>query len=192
MEGSETYTFGAFTLEIAERRLSNAGLAISLAPKAYDLLVVLVRNAGRLVAKSDLLTQVWPESFVEEGILSVHISALRKALGHEGHQYIETVPRAGYRFIANVTVPAARFSIAVLPARRISQEVLSGHDWPTGLTLADALIDRLGRFDQILIRPTRAIQSYREKEGKGVSLDGAGCSWLCRNTSLKMNPPRPG
>ena len=118
MERPETYTFGVFTLEISERRLSNAGNAVPLAPKAYDLLTVLVRNAGRLVAKSELLSQVWPESFVEEGILSVHISALRKALGDDGHQFIETVPRSGYRFIASVGVPAVRFSIAVLPARR--------------------------------------------------------------------------
>src|ERR1022692_3985692 len=102
MERPETYTFGVFTLEISERRLSNAGNAVPLAPKAYDLLTVLVRNAGRLVAKSELLSQVWPESFVEEGILSVHISALRKALGDDGHQFIETVPRSGYRFIGNI------------------------------------------------------------------------------------------
>jgi len=74
-----------------------------LAPKAYDLLVALVRRAGRLSSKSELLEAVWPDSFVEEGILTVHISALRKALGNGngGWDYIETVARGGYRFAAN-------------------------------------------------------------------------------------------
>src|SRR5271165_5195843 len=127
MGAPETYTFGAFTLEISERRLSRAGHVVPLAPKAYDLLAVLVRQAGRLVAKSELLAQVWPESFVEEGILSVHISALRKTLDDGERSCIETVPRAGYRFISEVRNvrqdSAARFSMAVLPARRISQEI---------------------------------------------------------------------
>jgi len=83
------------------------GEAIRLAPKALDLLIALVRDAGRLVTKDQLLARVWPDSFVEEGILTVQISALRKARGGEA-SYIETVPRTGYRFVAPVTiVPSA-------------------------------------------------------------------------------------
>ena len=101
----ERYAFGEFILEASERRLSRLGQAVALTPKAQDVLVALVRNAGRLVTKRELLELVWPESFVEEGILAVHISALRKALGDsdEGKQYIETVPRSGYRFISRLT-----------------------------------------------------------------------------------------
>ena len=80
-----------------------------LAPKAFDLLVALVRQAGRLLTKPELLAQVWPDAFVEEGILSVHVSSLRKALGggNRGAVYIQTVARSGYRFVAEVTSPPA-------------------------------------------------------------------------------------
>jgi DNA-binding winged helix-turn-helix (wHTH) protein/lipopolysaccharide biosynthesis regulator YciM len=101
----EIYEFGEFALEVPERRLLQAGQSVPVTPKAYDLLVVLVRNAGNLVTKRQLLEQVWPESFVEEGILAVHVSSLRKILGHDdgSRRYIETVARSGYRFIGTVT-----------------------------------------------------------------------------------------
>ena len=98
MAGREVYEFGEFKLDVAERGLTKNGHAIRLVPKAYDVLVVLVRNGGRLVRKSELLAAVWPGSFVEEGILAVHISQLRKALGRR--PYIETVPRSGYRWLS--------------------------------------------------------------------------------------------
>src|SRR6188768_1424774 len=98
MTGRELYTFGEWTLEAAERRLSDGGRVVSLAPKAHDVLVYLVRHASRLVTKAELLEQLWAGAFVEEGILAVHVSALRKALGDvsASPRIIETVPRAGY------------------------------------------------------------------------------------------------
>src|SRR6185369_3499019 len=164
------YEFGEFRLDIAERRLSKAGAPIPLATKSHDLLSALLHNAGRLVTKRELLDQVWPGSFVEEGILSVHISTLRKALGQgEDRCFIETVSRAGYRFLAPVSEtgtppvadPARRWSIAVLPARPHTGEALSGRDHATGLALADTLIDRLGRLPELIVRPTSAVQSFR-------------------------------
>jgi DNA-binding winged helix-turn-helix (wHTH) protein/tetratricopeptide (TPR) repeat protein len=103
MAGRECYEFGEFLLDAAERRLSRAGQPIQLAPKTHDVLVALLRRAGGLVTKRELLTQVWPEAFVDEGILAVHVSALRRALnGGGGARYIETVSRSGYRFAAPV------------------------------------------------------------------------------------------
>jgi DNA-binding winged helix-turn-helix (wHTH) protein len=103
MRGCESYQFGEFLLEVAERRLFRAGQPIQLAPKTHDVLVALLRRAGGLVRKQELLTQVWPEACVEEGILAVHISALRRAFnGNGGTRYIETVSRSGYRFTAPV------------------------------------------------------------------------------------------
>ena len=77
---------------------------MDLAPKTYDVLVALIRRAGRLVTKHELLEGVWPGVFVDEGILTVHVAALRKALGEtrQSPAYIETVSRSGYRFIAAV------------------------------------------------------------------------------------------
>jgi DNA-binding winged helix-turn-helix (wHTH) protein len=109
MSKQERYEFGDFALDVGQRRLSRSGQAVRLEPKAYDVLVELVRESGRLVTKQELLARVWPEAFVEEGILTVHVSNLRKALGDLGRppRCIETVPRSGYRFIALVT-PMAR------------------------------------------------------------------------------------
>jgi DNA-binding winged helix-turn-helix (wHTH) protein len=105
MTGREQYAFGDYALDVTERRLSRSGTCLPLPPKTHDVLVTLVRRAGHLVTKRELLAQVWPESFVEEGILAVHVSRLRKALGsgQAGHQYIETVSGSGYRFVASVT-----------------------------------------------------------------------------------------
>jgi DNA-binding winged helix-turn-helix (wHTH) protein/TolB-like protein len=98
------YEFGPFRLDPKERRLRRGGEIVSLTPKAFELLAVLVQRGGQLVEKDELMQQVWPETFVEEGNLSVHIFALRKALGEDGdgQGYIETVPRQGYRFTSSV------------------------------------------------------------------------------------------
>jgi DNA-binding winged helix-turn-helix (wHTH) protein len=140
MAGSrEVYEFGAYVLDVGERRLWNAGQIVSLAPKAHDVLVALVRRAGTLVTKGELLDLVWRDISVEEGILSVYISALRKSLGDAGEAatYIETVPRAGYRFSANVSrraVAAEPFSmkwpVGVLPAKpEVSELIGRGRAW---------------------------------------------------------------
>jgi len=104
MAGRECYQFGEFLLEGAERRLSRAGRPVQLPPKTHAVLLELVRRAGSLVTKTELLERVWPEAFVEEGILAVHISGLRRAMGNGAGNadYIETVARSGYRFTAAV------------------------------------------------------------------------------------------
>ncbi len=104
LQSRELYDFGAFRLDAAERALTKNGQVIPLTPKAFDTLVVLVRNSGHVVEKDELLKEVWPDTFVEEGVLAVNVAAIRKALsdGEEGRSYIETVPRRGYRFIGEV------------------------------------------------------------------------------------------
>ena len=98
------YEFGPFRFIPEERQLLRDNQPVPLTPKSFDLLVVLVENTGHLLEKGELLKRIWPDSFVEEANLSVNVSALRRALG-EGpneHQYVETVPRRGYRFVAGV------------------------------------------------------------------------------------------
>src|SRR5687768_9364852 len=99
------YRFNDFELDAVKRQLLRRGQPVTLQPKAFDLLLVLVENGGRLLTKDDLLSLVWPDQIVEESNLTVHISALRKALGeHKGHhRYVVTEPGRGYRFIADVT-----------------------------------------------------------------------------------------
>ena len=99
------YVFGPYRLDVAERLLLRDEKHVELTAKVFDLLVLLVENQGRLLEKNYLLEALWPESFVEEVNLSVNVSALRKALGEQASapQYIETIPKRGYRFIGNVT-----------------------------------------------------------------------------------------
>src|SRR6516162_9998350 len=97
----EIYEFGPFRLEPAERKLLRGGEVVALTPKVFDTLVMLVRHSGHLLEKDDLIRSLWPDSFVEEGNLSNNIFVLRKALGND-REYIETVPRRGYRFVGAV------------------------------------------------------------------------------------------
>ena len=73
-------------MDVAERVLTKGQQVVPLTPKAFDTLVVLVRNSGHVVEKDELLKQVWPDTFVEEGVLAVNVAAIRKALsdGEEG------------------------------------------------------------------------------------------------------------
>ena len=101
---STAYEFGPFRLEPTEHRLVREGCAVPLTGKAFATLCVLVEQHGALVPKQRLMDAVWPDSVVEENSLDRNISALRKALGEQvsGESFIETVPRAGYRFVAAV------------------------------------------------------------------------------------------
>src|SRR5258707_2544836 len=101
---SELYEFGSFQLDPAERLLLCEGRPVPMTPKAFDMLVALVERSGHLVEKEELMKAVWPDSFVEEGNLCVTVSLLRKALNvnRDGHKYIETVSKRGYRFVAGV------------------------------------------------------------------------------------------
>src|SRR5215475_946038 len=98
------YEFGPFRLDAGEHLLLRDGEAVPLTPKAFDLLLALVERHGHLLEKEGLLKKVWPDAFVEEANLASNISQLRKALGEgeNGHRYIETAPKRGYRFVAQV------------------------------------------------------------------------------------------
>jgi TolB-like protein/DNA-binding winged helix-turn-helix (wHTH) protein len=97
----EIYEFGPFRLELAERQLVRGNEVVALTPKVLDTLHLLVRNSGHLLEKDLLIRMLWPDSFVEEGNLTNNIFLLRKALGQDP-EYIETVPKKGYRFVGAV------------------------------------------------------------------------------------------
>ncbi|MDQ3817596.1 MAG: FlgO family outer membrane protein [Acidobacteriota bacterium] len=109
------YEFGHFLLDTRERTLLLEGRAVALTPKAFDTLLVLVENSGHVIEKGELMRRVWPDAFVEENNLAQNISLLRKVLDEQsnGIKYIETVPRRGYRFTADVK------SSADAPANRL-------------------------------------------------------------------------
>lgn len=100
----QTYEFGSFRLEAGERRLLRDGKAVPLTSRIFDLLLLLVQHSGHLVSKEQIMREVWGDSIVEENNLTVTMSALRKVLGQgpTAREYIETVPKCGYRFVAEV------------------------------------------------------------------------------------------
>jgi TolB-like protein/Tfp pilus assembly protein PilF len=101
---SGQYEFGAYRLEAQSRMLFRGGDHVALPPKVAELLVALVQAEGRVLPREELLQLLWPDTVVEEGSLTSHISLLRKALGEgpNGQDFIETLPKRGYRFVASV------------------------------------------------------------------------------------------
>jgi DNA-binding winged helix-turn-helix (wHTH) protein/Tol biopolymer transport system component len=103
-EEKRSYQFGEFRVDPLERLLIRGDAVVPIPPKAFDLLLVFVRNPGLAFDKQELMQAIWPDTFVEEGNLAQNISVLRKALGETGEapQYIQTIPRRGYRFLPRV------------------------------------------------------------------------------------------
>jgi serine/threonine-protein kinase len=182
------YEFGPFSVLLDERRLLFDGKQIPLTPKAFDTLLILVQHSGHVLEKKEIMDQIWPDTFVEEATLAQNIFTLRKALGENamGVQYIETIPKRGYRFAADVKksyressnsqahTPPGLSSIAILPF----DSLLAGsNDEYLGLGMADALITKLGNIRQMVVRPTRAVRKYSISDsdpiatGKELSVD---------------------
>lgn len=101
---NDLYKFGEFTLDTNEKVLVSENSRISLTPKVFDLLLLFVENSGKLITKNEILEKVWADSFVEESNLTFTVNQLRKLLSDNARQpnFIETIPRRGYRFIAKV------------------------------------------------------------------------------------------
>ncbi|HSK72505.1 MAG TPA: winged helix-turn-helix domain-containing protein, partial [Pyrinomonadaceae bacterium] len=104
MEAKSFYDFKNFRLDPEERVLFHDGKPISITPKVFELLKVLIENRGRIIEKEELIAEIWKDSFVEESNLAFNIRQLRKTLGDDAREptFIETVPKRGYRFIAEV------------------------------------------------------------------------------------------
>jgi Tol biopolymer transport system component/DNA-binding winged helix-turn-helix (wHTH) protein len=100
----DVYGFGPYRLDVDRWVVTREDQPVALAPKTFELLLLMVRNPGRAISKRELMASLWPGTFVEEANLSFQISMLRKALGNGAVQWIETVPKHGYRFTADVVV----------------------------------------------------------------------------------------
>ncbi len=121
---SHFYEFGPFRLDITERILLRDGQHVPLPPKAFETLLVLVENGGHILDKNELLRRIWPDTFVEEVNLAKKVSYLRKILGAEqSEQYIETIPKRGYRFVAQVREVFDEHSGSVMMVQTAAQVV---------------------------------------------------------------------
>src|SRR5271156_5425842 len=130
-QASQLYEFGPFRVDPRECLLLRDGEALALTPKAFETLVVLIQNAGHLMAKDELMKTLWPDSYVEEVNLSQNISILRKALGDtaQGSRYIVTVPGRGYRFTEKVRFVPQPDDI-MLQSRSITHVVIEEENSP--------------------------------------------------------------
>jgi TolB-like protein/DNA-binding winged helix-turn-helix (wHTH) protein/Flp pilus assembly protein TadD len=154
-ELKQSYEFGPFRLDPENRILLRDWQPVSLTPKVFDTLVLLVERSGRLVSKDELMTAIWPDSFVEESNLTQTVFMIRKALGETGsdQRYITTVPGRGYRFAADVKQvlgngdAAAGTSTVALPSDAHSVVKKSvPRRWPVLVGVAIVLIAALGTY----------------------------------------------
>jgi len=139
------YDFGPFRLNVTERLLQTSDRMVPLTPKLIDTLVVLVENSGHVVTKDSLMRSLWPDTFVEESSLTQNISLLRKALaeGGGGEHYIETIPKRGYRFAADVREHIAAETEMVMQERTstqilIEEQLLEDSKEPAPLPATDS------------------------------------------------------
>ncbi len=122
------YEFGPFRLNAAEHIVLRDGQIIPLTPKVFEILLVLVENSGHVVDKDELLQKVWSDTFVEETNLTKNISILRKILsdGDAGKSFIETIPKRGYRFVAEVTKSDHEEEREQHPAKSSDSKLIKG------------------------------------------------------------------
>ncbi len=234
------YEFGPFRINITERLLQHGNELVPLSPKVFDTLLILVENHGHVVEKRELMDLLWPDTFVEESSLTQNISLLRRALTSDetDRQYIETIPKRGYRFIGDVTLinesahaesssadaitetsrkddwptqPVHHYelhrrtrranlylaaiavcvlvavialgyrlrqrtatgkglavkSIAVLPFKTVGA---NGESDLLGLGMADALIIRLSRLEELTVLPTGSIYKFTDKDKDAIAI----------------------
>jgi Tol biopolymer transport system component/DNA-binding winged helix-turn-helix (wHTH) protein len=167
------YAFGPFRLDPEERLLLRDGRPVPLAPKVTETLFLLVQNAGHLVDKDELMKRVWPDAFVEEGNLNKNIFLLRKVLGQwdGGLEYIETVPKRGYRFVAavNQVMPEASTKApSSSGASLIGKKVSVRRDKLNSLVLTAAIsIVLLGTLEYRLRAPAPRILEVNQLTNDG-------------------------
>lgn len=206
------YEFGPYQFDPSMRILTRDGDAISLTPKATEILLVLLKHAGQLVEKDELLKEVWPDTFVEENNLTQNIFTLRKALGDDrtGPRYIETVARRGYRFLAAVKTVSHDGNVnswsqptGVAPQSPVVAVLpfINNTGDPELDYLAEGitgnLINNLSRITQLRVMSRSAVLRYNykdvepQKAGKELQADAilvgkinARPSWLTINVEL--------
>lgn len=190
------YAFGPFQVDSERRLLLNGGSQVPVTSKAFDLLLHLVQNRGRVVSREELMRVCWPGTTVLESNVTNHIFTIRQALGErpQEHQYVVTAPGEGYRFVADVRVLSrsvakqsdgrkgppssskdALGSVAVLPFRSVGKSQWRNEYLESGL--ADALITRLSRTRQIMVRSTSAVPNANSGRsilavGRRLGVDG--------------------
>lgn len=192
------YEFGPFRLDLEEKLLSHDGETVALAPKVFETLVLLIENKGRVVKKEEMMKTLWPDRHVEESNLTQNIFTLRKIFSESGNdQYIETIPKRGYRFTGTIKEvqeevsqaeegsaptekpestlqqerPArpdeAKISIAVLPM--VNETGDSTLEYLSG-GITDSLINSLSQLPQVRVIARSLVYRYKGKDADALKI----------------------
>ena len=196
----ELYEFGPFRLDSGKRLLLRNNEPVPLRLKAFETLLVLVRNSQQVVLKGDLMKAVWPDSFVEESNLTQNVFSLRKTLGEtvEGRPYIVTIPGRGYRFVEAVHLIGEEEESLVLASHSRSRVVIEEEEeekvtplralrW-AGMVVVAALVGsaqywRPHRTPQLTDKDTVVLADFANSTGDPV-FDGT------RRRLVAFNPPK--
>ncbi|HEV2863293.1 MAG TPA: winged helix-turn-helix domain-containing protein [Pyrinomonadaceae bacterium] len=163
------YSFKNFTLDLEARVLLRDGEPVPLTPKAFDTLALLVRRSGHVVGKDELLEEIWADAFVEESTIAQNVFTLRRALGqnHTDNQFIETVPKHGYRFIAEVkAVDGAINGKPDIGRQRAAHDIVVGAETADAAG-GDARADENERRDSAAVNVTADAASNPPPAGRG-------------------------
>jgi DNA-binding winged helix-turn-helix (wHTH) protein/tetratricopeptide (TPR) repeat protein len=179
---SKVYEFHGFRLEEAQLRLLYQNQPVPLKPKILDLLLFLIKKRGQLIGKEELMREVWPDAIVEENNITVSMSILRKTLGEgrSDRQFIETIPRRGYRFVAEVIeqseeVPAGYLdltipvesegepidSLAVIPMEGVDKD-FNVEYLSEGIT--ESIINVLSRVPKLRVLACSTVFRFKRKD----------------------------
>ena len=169
------YQFGEFTVDVDQRILLRNGTPLSLPPKLFDTFIILVNNRGRIVAKEELMNQLWPDTFVEEANLAVNIQQLRKVLGDNARKplFIETVARRGYRFIAHVEEVVGKSGLWNIEKAGAEDLLRPGNDGAEGEPLEnETTASRIGDCHN---HSQQSVSSFGHKMDSPVASDRGCC-----------------
>ena len=178
------YEFGKFVVDPQERVLLSDGNRTHLTDKVFDTLLLFIRHNGQLLTKDEMMSSIWEESFVEEGNLAKNISRLRKILNTDGSQLIETLPRRGYRFRADIR--EINGDIDLLVHRRVRVKVSQTESVDSSVDAPDERA--LGEINRIAVLPFQSLGGKADDDFFGLGLTDALITQLGRAGQIQVRP----
>lgn len=189
------YRFGRFEIDARECLLSSGGKIVPLTPKIFEMLLLLVRNNGRMLSKDEIMETVWADSFVEETNLTSNISRLRKILHANGDEYIETYPKRGYRFRAEVEKIESAADITL--TRQAGKESDGSDALPEYAAALAALPNNLTPPNTPIVGREKELSEIEELLRKNrlvtlTGIGGTGKTRLAQETACRLLPEFSG
>ncbi len=179
------YEFGSFVLDPNERVLLANGKSVHLTDKVFDTLLLFIRHNGRLLTKDEMIETLWEESFVEESNLAKNISRLRKILNADGVQLIETLPKRGYRFQADVKKIDGETNLLVHRRLRVKvSQIIENGDLPNALNGTVSL----NEIHSLAVLPFQPLDSKIDDDIFGLGITDALITQLSRAGQVQVRP----